>query len=990
MLKKSVIAAWITAFGFLALVGNAFHPAFASGEPAQEQTVQKRIRKVQQMPSLPEPYSMKDWRETALAYDRFVFDFSRQGEFLPTGWWDRTHFNMDEDTFGLMSYVGKFGQGADGTQEAINMMAAVLGATLVGIDKSDQSGHNYVHMLQTFYNKDNGENVILNNPDTVSGQTFWYELLPHILFYALSSYYPDVKNMDDIMRSTADLWAAAVQELGGKYGRADFDYTAFNFYKMEPFRNDKWTEPDAAAGVAMLAYMAYAKFGDPAYLKAAELSMDFMQRQMDNPLYEVLLYFAPYVAARMNAEQGTQYDVNKFVNWVFDGGSKARDGWGTIVERWGEYDAHGLFGSLNDNGGYAFAMNTFAAFGALAPVVRYDPRYARDIGKWMLNAANQSRLFYADALPPDHQSGAGWTGDPERVIPYEGLRKELKGVTPYASGDPTVYAWGNTDFSLYSGSYVGFLGGLIEKTDVEGILKIDCLKTDYFHDRAYPTFLYYNPYDSGKRVQMTGLGSEPVDLFDAVTGKFVARGAKERATLQIAGDHAAVLVVVPAGSKVSAKQGRQWIDGVYVAPVAKPAVNILDLQNRQSVGGRVKLNVEAAVPSGKKIKRITVTFADEKLYSGNRLPGSLELDTTHYRNGLNRLRAELVASNGERDAAEVELFVWNENGGETILAAGPETIAAWKPINAMPAKAIADHEKVVVTETNDVGTWGGIASPVVPLDFSRKSYAVIDVASADPQWTLQIRVEGEPWGFYVKPDGPETGPMILDVMSQMRRLKPDMPYNGIQNVELWLIVAGREGAQAAFKRIDWFYQDDPALPEADWSGRWSVSSIGEWEPIATMQGRVVVDGPIAVIREDNLLDRGGIRSPFLTIDWLRNPALSVDIAYATNQWSAMLYVKGQQEGTVIQPSTDRTGNFTYSLKEILENAAPHLVTERPVDAQIWLLAEGDNKASVGIRDFRLAYEKGASIWSGWPYAAGTIVLAAIFIVFLAWRRRSSR
>jgi len=63
--------------------------------------------------------------------NRFVFGFTKQGEYLPVGWWDRTRHNLDEDTFGLMSYVGKFSQGTDGSQEAINLMAAVLGATLL-------------------------------------------------------------------------------------------------------------------------------------------------------------------------------------------------------------------------------------------------------------------------------------------------------------------------------------------------------------------------------------------------------------------------------------------------------------------------------------------------------------------------------------------------------------------------------------------------------------------------------------------------------------------------------------------------------------------------------------------------------------------------------------------------------------------------------------------------------------------------------------------
>jgi hypothetical protein len=238
------------------------------------------------------------------------------------------------------------------------------------------------------------------------------------------------------------------------------------------------------------------------------------------------------------------------MSWIFDGGSQVRDGWGVMTERWGGYDVHGLMGSVIDNGGYAFAMNTFSAFGALAPVARYDTRYARDIGKWMLNAANNSRLFYADSLPAEQ------LGDPQHVIPYEGLRKTFNGQTPYASGDPTVYSWGNTDFSLYSGTYAGLLGGLIQLTNVKGILQLDCLKTDYFHNQAYPTYLYYNPYPMDQAVEITDLGSNQVDLFNTVTGQFVARNVSDRAMIPLSGDHAAVIVVVPSGGKLELKDNK--------------------------------------------------------------------------------------------------------------------------------------------------------------------------------------------------------------------------------------------------------------------------------------------------------------------------------------------------------------------------------------------------------------------------------------------------
>ncbi|MGF7048222.1 hypothetical protein J2T13_002729 [Paenibacillus sp. DS2015] len=965
MMWKRLIMTLVILMGCLGLRGIGERDVYATAaqEPSESgQIVQKRINKIQQMPNIPEPYLLKDWRGTALAYDQFVFDFTKQGEFLPVGWWDRTHHNLDEDTFGLMSYVGKFSQGTDGSQEAINTMAAVLSGTLVGIDKSDQNGHDYVKMLQTFYNKDNGENVILNNPKTVSGQTFWYELLPHVLFYALNSYYPDIENSEEIMRDTADKWAAAVQELGGKYGRADYNYTAFDFYKMEPFRNEKWTEPDAAAGVALLQYMAYAKFGDADYLQAAELSMDYLERQEDNPLYEVLLYSAPYVAARMNAEQGKDYDVNKMMNWVFDGGSKARDGWGTVTEKWGDYDAHGLLGSLNDNGGYAFAMNTFAAFGALAPVVRYDPRYARDIGKWMLNAANQSRLFYADALPSENQSGADWKGDPQHVIPYEGLRKELKGKSPYASGDPTVYGWGNTDFSLYSGSFAGYLGGLIEQTNVEGILKIDTLKTDYFHQEAYPTFLYYNPHESEQIVEMTSLGSDPVDLFDSVKGSFVARDVKEQTTFRMKGDTAAVIVIVPAGGTLSSKEQQTFIHDVFVAPAAKPVVNILALQKRQLVNGTLKLDVETIVPAHQTIEELTFTFAGKEIFSGSQLPHSLELDTTSFANGFHRLEAVLEASSGEIDKAEIELFVRNE-GGESILTAGAESMLGWKPIEVMPGNTVVEQDKLIITEANDAGSYGGIASPTFQLDLSRRPFAIVDVSSVSSKWALQVHVKGEPWGFYVKPDGTETGNFILDVVKEMRRMHPDMTYLGIQEVELWLIVAGEEGAEAEFQSVDMFYQEDRPLSEADWSGLRTASSMAEWSSVPSLQGSVIVDHETAVIQEDSILNRGGVSSPFMNVDIAQNPMLTVDIASITNQWSLMLYMRGQNEGMLLQAPTDLVGKASYNLRDKMKEAYPQLQVDEMVEMQLWLIAEGAEKANVGVHSLELAYEENRSrIW----------------------------
>ena len=66
--------------------------------------------------------------------------------------------------------------------------------------------------------------------------------------------------------------------------------------------------------------------------------------QKESRFYEILLPMSAIVAARLNAEEGCNYDVQKILDWTFDGcqDPKGRYGWGVIAERWGDYDVHGL------------------------------------------------------------------------------------------------------------------------------------------------------------------------------------------------------------------------------------------------------------------------------------------------------------------------------------------------------------------------------------------------------------------------------------------------------------------------------------------------------------------------------------------------------------------------------------------------------------------------------------------------------------------------
>ena len=329
-------------------------------------------------------------------------------------------------------------------------------------------------------------------------------------------------------------------------------------------------EPDAAAAIAWLEYIAYLKENDPKYLLAAEWCLEFLTKLSYNPLYEVLLPYGAYISARMNAELGKTYNTRKLINWCFGPGDhQARFGWGVIAQNWGGYDSHGLHGSITDDGGYAFAMGTYENVGCLVPIVRYDDRYARAIGKYVLNAANAARLFFGNGLDDDHQDSEDWIEayDPNYCISYEALRKTWRGISPLATGDVNRDRYqdqtGPTNLGLYGSSHVGIFGGIISPTNDEKILQLDCLVTDYYHNEAYPTYLYYNPYDVNKMVEIN-VGSDMMSLYDTTTETFLTTNVSGLSSFQLSADSAAVVVVVPADGIMTHEGIKTLINNITV------------------------------------------------------------------------------------------------------------------------------------------------------------------------------------------------------------------------------------------------------------------------------------------------------------------------------------------------------------------------------------------------------------------------------------------
>ncbi|UKT62789.1 hypothetical protein [Pedobacter mucosus] len=545
------------------------------------QVKQINLKRVDEMANLPQPLNIIDWKLMAQNFDKTIYDFNAKGKYWPMVWMDSTNKNFAQPVMGIYTAVGDVRQGKQNNKgmfhEALANMGSVLGASLIGLDKSNQKGLNYVSMLKNYFNRDTKWNIMMNNtaPEVALlgggyGRDWWYDVYPNLLFYAVYDKYPNEKDFDWIAKSIAEKFYKADSILKGNY-----NYSYFDYGQMKPMKNQICAQQDAAAGHAWVLYAAYKKFGDKRYLKGAISAMTALESNTINPTYELLMPFGAYLAARMNVEQGTHFDVQKLMGWTFDGTAVCREGWGVLTGKWNGYDISGVVGSTVDHGGYGFLMNTFDAAWPLIPTVRYDPAYANAIGKWMLNAVNASRLFYPQYAPRDHQAIPDLAEVTKGVIAYEGFAKTstfdslyLDKKGPVAQGDGPKWVPGKnpnvSQFSVYGSGHVGIFGAIVEKTNINGVLKLDLLATDFYKNNAYPSYLIYNPYKQEKSVVYVIKSSMRVDLYDALAQKFVARNVSGKSSLKIAGNNSVIVVETPVKSKITLSKGKLLANGIVI------------------------------------------------------------------------------------------------------------------------------------------------------------------------------------------------------------------------------------------------------------------------------------------------------------------------------------------------------------------------------------------------------------------------------------------
>lgn len=634
---------------------------------APDHEIVKNIMKVDSFADIPNNYKYFDYKAKARELDSLVFGFANNSEAVSPSYnpydqssWNPLGFWIDQQrqpseynplvtgylkrSFGMPTYVADNRVVSSGA-EPITTVSMVLGSSFAGINKSNQqfgsTVYDFVEMTLKSY--DTGSRLVKNVG--VQGQSFWYDIFPQIMFARLYYIYSSTPYMKEMVLNGADEWLEALPNFV-KDGKISYEFIGYNVKLESPTLEggDGHIEPPNG-GLAFLFYSAYEITKDIKYLEGAKQVLDYFEDYPKNPNYEAMTDYAPYVAAALNARYGTNYDVGKMLDYLFEGDSAFRAGWSVLSGDFGGYSVDGLVGQAGD---YAFSMNSFHLASVLAPMVKYDVRYASAVGKYMLNLVNNAQVFFPQNISLDRQTMNNYLSfDKNGCICYEGFRNSYNGVNGYAMGDATTMFSQPCDLSLYSSAFIGALGGVVAETNVKGILQIDLNATDSFGINAYQNYLYYNPYDKAKTVSFNG-ASGRYDLFDAVEKKVVARNVSGKVKISIPAKSSRVLVVLPANSNYEMQGSSVIVNGVVVARY-QAAVNIY-LTSRQELTSEREIRLDYYAPKNDAVINMKIAFDGITVYDG------APIDTFRYDKSTlpdtdYTLRVTVTTQNGLTDTA---------------------------------------------------------------------------------------------------------------------------------------------------------------------------------------------------------------------------------------------------------------------------------------------------------------------------------------------------
>ena len=379
---------------------------------------------------------------------------------------------------------------------------------------------------------------------------FYVNTLAGVIYQTLFPQDPCVRQQ---MARSADTMVQMAKQL-----EYDFNSQGYDFSTNQPFTiKEIYRQPDSIAGYAYNMLFAALKAGRKEYLEQSVLAMRQYQAFPRNPWYEIPNGSAGLMAAVWLNTHEYPMDIPKIAGWLFDteeGPFQA----GT----WGEECVDGLMmgwrgGTRREASDSAYSMESLMPLQFILPAVRYEPRLAKPVAKYVLNALSSFQLFYARGRNKLYETKP----DLSPSIPYERIMKELDGYVPAACGD----FWGHR--SVYGAGYLCWMEAIAQRTQDRNIIALDLSLTDWLAEESLPVYLLRNPYSYPVAVQFSPAaiwqkkcpellweGRYNLDIYRLEDQNLIAQGTSEIA-LTLEPDEVTLLAAVPSGSQVYKTKG---------------------------------------------------------------------------------------------------------------------------------------------------------------------------------------------------------------------------------------------------------------------------------------------------------------------------------------------------------------------------------------------------------------------------------------------------
>lgn len=835
-----------------ALLFLAMLPVKATDEPV---VLHKYTSATTDLPFIPEGYQTIDWATYAKDYYENILSD-------PNFFYEEAGLYHTEKTrLGIVTHVGE--EPSKENVEAMTLITLLLSNATLETDLPRSEMKRLATKIEGYYSLDQGENVFLNYLDKYSRElTFYEQVYPGLLYFMLMDKIEPTENSDRLLEQIANGWHEVVMQLGGEHRLVDFSYTGYDFAKGEPYHDGTHLEPDAAAGIALLEYYAFQKFQDRKYMRAARYCMDYLDNFKSHYGTHLLYFYTPYLAARLNHEEGFKYDVPWHMEVAYE---PTADNWGWLSPN---HFATGLVGSRTEYGGTAYTYDSIMGLTGLIPLVKYDPRYANEIGRTILHAS------------------------------YElGEQAKLKS----RSKDVTLELE-----SIKAQSAIGFLGSMLEPTDVEGILKVDLNQGDFYQTHLdNPCFLLFNPFAEDVLVKYETTTDGVVGLFDLVTESFLTLNVQNETTLSIPGEQSVVLIEIPIEEGDNPyKLNRKVEKEVPQGPEA--SVRFLNLQENVVLTEDTEIELDMQFRDTS-LSNLAIFVDDREVFKNvvYEEPFFLELDDLEP--GYHLLQAKMTTKSGLEDHAFIQVFVEKEGDAGYFTA-----------------------------QSEEAQNWGGV-TPIMEVDFSRLPILELHLSHYAKPWSMELVDVASGQVYPVRVDSVEAGQLNID----LETIVEEGPIHlfGTHEVQF------RYPSDLPVELVRVYHEGFTPLTPREWATAFTPQKMIHFP--AGRKGQLNYRGGKAI------LNAGVSKTDWFEVELDKNPTLTVKVAETMGTWSLLAYLEGQDGPKYLQYSTDEAGTFTYELAGVWD-----VMHNEPHNIQFWLTSDGEEDARTYLDYLRLANKPG--------------------------------